>query len=186
MVKDKTKFGFSLAEALVSMLVLSMFFMATSKIISTKPKSENITYIHGFFECYTDGGRVMQKLAQENAVTTPKAAPGGTCTFTPPKGIDFVIIYALNDSDGGVTKFYTSTDPILDGDSITGSDKVTITSAQLANFQDYLEESEGTEQGNDQINEFINFLAMSHPKSSLYGILKNDPTYKGPAVILGW
>ena len=46
MVKNKTKFGFSLAEALVSMLVLSLFFMATSKIISTRPKSEKITNKH--------------------------------------------------------------------------------------------------------------------------------------------
>ena len=167
------------------MLVLSLFFMATSKIISTRPKSEKITNKHGYFECYMNGGRVMQKLSLENAAATPEAAPNNTCSFVPPKGISFVVIHAFNNSSGQ-RRFYTYTDPIVDGDSYNGGDKVTISYNDLRRFHELLDENEGEENGNDQINEFTNFLGMSHPSSSLYGILKTNNAYVGPAVFFGW
>ena len=185
MVKNKTKFGFSLAEALVSMLVLSMFFLATSKIITTRPKAEVITYKHGYFECYMQGGQLMQKLSEENANTSPKNA-GTACTYIPPKGISFLIIHAFNDHENNIRKFYTSEEAFIDGDSITGSDEVSINAVQLAKFHEYLEDGNEELVGNDKINEFINFLGLSHPTSSLYQILKTDPTYKGPALFIGW
>lgn len=70
MVKKR---GFSLIEALVAMGILSIFFAATAKIITTKPKAERVSYIHGSFKCCES-----------------------QCYFKPPSGVAFFSIKAAN------------------------------------------------------------------------------------------
>ena len=50
------KKGFSLAEALVVMAVVSIFFAAVTKVITTRPKKPKQANLHGYYECYVDGG----------------------------------------------------------------------------------------------------------------------------------
>jgi len=62
------KFGFSLAEALVSMLVISLFFLATAKVITIKEKDKP-KMLSGFYECYCSNNTCKQhgsKIAEED------------------------------------------------------------------------------------------------------------------------
>ena len=178
-IKNK-KFGFSLAEALVSMLIMSMFFIATSKIITTKPKKEVQANRHGYFECYYDGGVLKQKRSDGSYAGEPINA-GNACTFTPPTGIAFVLIYTLNDTNG--RKFYHSQEPQFNSDN--GEDVITISGSELRYFQDITEQIEAG--GNSNVYELMNFFQASYPSSSIYALLQNsNNTYSGPAVFIGW
>ena len=81
MVKKNHKKGFSLAEALVSMLILSIFFGVAAKMVTQRPKQEYIVSPHGFFECYKDNtdGTIKVNGTGLDSPTT------GTCEFTPAK-----------------------------------------------------------------------------------------------------
>lgn len=83
------KKGFSLAEALVVMAIISIFFAAAGKIMTQKPKPIKQQNPHGYFECYLDGATLKQSSAIEEAATDPIDAEGGACTFEPPKGVAF-------------------------------------------------------------------------------------------------
>ena len=83
------KKGFSLAEALVVMAIISIFFAAAGKIMTQKPKPIKQQNPHGYFECYLDGATLKQSSAIEEAATDPIDAEGGVCTFEPPKGVAF-------------------------------------------------------------------------------------------------
>ena len=83
------KKGFSLAEALVVMAIISIFFAAAGKIMTQKPKPIKQQNPHGYFECYLDGGTLKQSSAIEEAATDPVVAEGGACKFEPPKGVAF-------------------------------------------------------------------------------------------------
>ena len=174
-IKNK-KFGFSLAEALVSMLILSVFFVATSKIITTKPKQEVQSNKHGYFECYYDGEQLKQKRSDGSYAGEPVAV-SSACYMTPPAGIDFVIIYALNNG-----RFYNCQEPQFSGDN--GSDEVKITDSDLRHFQDYMEDAGD---GDTDMNILANFFAMSYPSSSIYEKLRtSNNEYIGPAVFICW
>lgn len=58
------KKGFSLAEALVVMAVVSIFFAAVTKVITTRPKKPKQANLHGYYECYVDGG-MYGKIREE-------------------------------------------------------------------------------------------------------------------------
>ena len=83
------KKGFSLAEALVVMAIISIFFAAAGKIMTQKPKPIKQQNPHGYFECYLDGATLKQSSAIEEAATDPVVAEGGACKFEPPKGVAF-------------------------------------------------------------------------------------------------
>ena len=91
------KQGFSLVEVLVSMLILSIFFVAAAKIITTKPKEEKIVTPHGYFECYWDGGTLYNHATSGAGVTIPnKAVPSGKCSYSPTSGaalMNVTVIY---------------------------------------------------------------------------------------------
>ena len=83
------KKGFSLAEALVVMAIISIFFAAAGKIMTQKPKPIKQQNPHGYFECYLDAGTLKQSSAIEEAAADPVVAEGGACKFEPPKGVAF-------------------------------------------------------------------------------------------------
>lgn len=82
--KSFKKLGFSLVEALISMAILSIFFAATAKIITTKPKKERVQTSHGSFYCCSN-----------------------SCTFKPPSGVSFFNIYAKQ----GYIDYYSVYEP---------------------------------------------------------------------------
>ena len=83
------KKGFSLAEALVVMAIISIFFAAAGKIMTQRPKPQKIEYPHGYFECYLDGATLKQAAANEEVEKENIVASGGVCKFEPPKGVAF-------------------------------------------------------------------------------------------------
>lgn len=84
------KKGFSLAEALVVMAVISIFFAVAGKIMTQRPKPQALKYPHGYFECYIgDDGSLMQSNASEAVITEPIKVSGTACAFEPPKGVAF-------------------------------------------------------------------------------------------------
>ena len=173
MVNIKNKKGFSLAEALISMLILSIFFLATSKVMTTKQKPDEQVNPHGFYECYVRNGDLKQRRASESSVTAEQSVD--SCTFTPSQGIAYVTIYAVQDSQHVIMavepQFNSPIDPI---NSV----------AQLRNFGNQLDNPEDNDLDVDNLR---NFLEISYPRSGLLGII-NDGTYNNndPALFIGW
>lgn len=109
------KKGFSLAEALVVMAIISIFFAAASKIITTRPKPPKQVNQHGYYECYLNVYQTINAAGQQVTVSRPTqryvrnnvatAAEEVSCSFEPPNGIAF---YNIN-SYGPV--FHSSFEP---------------------------------------------------------------------------
>lgn len=73
-------------EALVVMAIISIFFAAASKIITTKPKPPKQVNSHGYYECYVNGG-LNQRYVRDGIGTALQSV--ATCTFEPPGSIAF-------------------------------------------------------------------------------------------------
>ena len=90
------KKGFTLVEALTSMLIISIFFAIMSKTIISKPKTvEKPEHHHGFYECYnmdaySDGMESDSTLSEDEEAE---------CTFKPVPGTAFAVIYTFNGKD---------------------------------------------------------------------------------------
>ena len=65
------KKGFSLAEALVVMAIISIFFAAASKIITTRPKPPKQVNQHGYYECYLNVYQTINAAGQQVTVSRP-------------------------------------------------------------------------------------------------------------------
>lgn len=181
--KNRIKFGFSLAEALVSMLVLSLFFMATAKIITLKQKDAKTNNISGYFECYVDNGDLKQHFVDGGTVTEIQdVSESGECLFRAPSRLPSITIYTRNtNAVTNATQFAFSTEPFA-------ADTITITRADLATYHEQLNPSTtiGPEDITEDYDPFRVMLEISYPNSGLGTILEDDSTYAGPAVFISW
>ena len=91
------KSGFTLAEMMISMLVVSIFFAAFAQTLTyKKPKEVQITP-HGFFECYYRGGQLYVHTYKDNLRGRDKEPNQSTnCNFEPPVGLTFINVHYLN------------------------------------------------------------------------------------------
>mgnify|MGYP001095526441 CR=1 FL=1 len=80
------KRGFSLAEALVVMVIISIFFAAAAKVFTTRPKPKKQINAHGYYECYGSGS--FQQRYVRDGIESPTVSVS-KCTFEPPTGIAF-------------------------------------------------------------------------------------------------
>lgn len=87
------KKGFSLAEALVVMVIISIFFAAAAKVFTTRPKPKKQLNIHGYYECFNSGGLHQRYI--RDGVESPTVAVG-VCTFEPPVGVSFFNINSFS------------------------------------------------------------------------------------------
>lgn len=94
------KKGFSLAEALVVMAIISILFSVAAKVITTRPKPPKQTTAHGYFECYLNGG-LWQRTVIDGVATEPKSM-GSQCQFKPQTGVAF---YNINSHNPDITRF---------------------------------------------------------------------------------
>lgn len=101
------KKGFSLAEALVVMAVVSIFFAAVTKVITTRPKKPKQANLHGYYECYVDGG-MYERYVRNGVATKPKAVT--KCKFQPPGNISFFNINTCGPA------FYSNMEPNISRD----------------------------------------------------------------------
>ena len=101
MVKNNHKKGFSFAEILVSMLILSLFFLAGAKVFTRKEKPEVMKKVHGFYECYWNGGDLYQAMSKFGSRPTPVKV-NGSCVFATTKNNSLFDITILFPNRGGV------------------------------------------------------------------------------------
>lgn len=96
------KGGFSLAEMLLVLMILSFLTIAMAPFVVKKVNKKTARAPHGRYECYIDEttGKTMQYLANENgAVTGPVEV--AACTFSTPKKASFFIVQAIGAGAGG-------------------------------------------------------------------------------------
>jgi len=87
MVKNNLKKGFSLAEALIVMVIISVFFATAAKVITTKPKAKRIVNEHGYYECYIKGGGIYQRYVRQDLPAEEENV--SVCSFEAPTGVGF-------------------------------------------------------------------------------------------------
>lgn len=174
------KRGFSLAEALVVMAVISIFFAVAGKVITQRPKPQVQKNPHGYFECYLDGNTLKQASAAEGVATEPVTATNNTCTFEPPKGVAFFNINTFGRA------YYSEFEPNVNNvisikinnttskDFITiykGSDSYTIPAVEDTTDRTFINEREVAH----------SYLEVLHPTSQLY----NNGNYR-TGIMLSW
>lgn len=175
------KKGFSLAEALVVMAVISIFFAVAGKVMTQRQKPQVLKNQHGYFECYLNGGTLMQARATEGIVSEPVAASGGVCTFEPPKGIAFFNLNTFGRA------YYSAFEPNVNNvidirindsayttDFVTiskGSDSLAIPAATNTTGATFLNEKAVAE----------TYLEIVHPSSQIY----NKGNYR-TGVMFSW
>ena len=99
--KDKRcKFhGFSMAEMLVVLLIMSFIAIGVPLIHFKKAELKTKRSIHGRYECYYNGGALTQYSVNEDGVEQgPDAVT--ECRFAPPKSAIFFMVHAVG--GGGV------------------------------------------------------------------------------------
>lgn len=126
----KMKNGFSLAEMMIVILILSIFLAAaapimTRKFIKSKTTSANGvggSLTHGSYECYRDqNGNLyqIQTSSENNFTGTPSAV--ASCTFTAdPTGKNADVIVVGGGGGGGKFDYYRSQDGINATDRTNG------------------------------------------------------------------
>ena len=114
------KKGFTLVEALTSMLIISIFFAIMSKTMTTRSShelSQKPEYHHGYYECYNEKGYLTptgayragswrtQKYSNDHFTSSKdrSSTSSAACTFTPVPGTAFAVIYAFP-GDAGINE----------------------------------------------------------------------------------
>ncbi len=148
------KKGFTLAETLIVMAVISILFSVAAKVITTRPKYKKQSVSHGYFECYKTGGGMYQRTVRDEVATAPTSV-ADECVFTPPSGISFFNIHSRNPNASRFEPVINKRLRIRLGESIAFYD---------GNSNSYLLESDGvnTVDGADA------FYQTIYPDSQLY------------------
>ena len=156
------KNGFSLAEALVVMAIISIFFAFASKVITTKPKAIKQDTPHGYFECYRNGstGPLMQNYVYEVVIKEPEEV--SACKFKPPVGAAFFNINVYG-------RFYSAFEPNI-------TNEISITVAPHTGYIQMTVDgsavslpSNSSSADYEQLKERIKvFLESKYPESGLY------------------
>ena len=178
--KRDLKFAFSLAEVLIGMLIMSLFFMATTKVISVKQKPLVQEYPHGYYECYNSGGYKEHRVdSGRNTITAGTTGVRG-CTFVPPKGIPVFNVYLVSNTYprlrdqvlpvlGG---FYKRTEAQLTDDELNFPSGL----YTIASLYDDIEEGDNDNDfaaimkrnlSNGAASQFKRYLQMTYPDSVL-------------------
>lgn len=94
----KRKFGFSIAEALMALLVVSLITMAAVPVI-TKKKRDTSQGVHGEWMCYlNNAGQHVTRMTANGKTTT---STGSSCTFAPPGRAQNFSVKVVGGGGGG-------------------------------------------------------------------------------------
>ncbi len=105
-IRETKMGGFSLAEMLVVMLIMSFLVLGVPAVHFKKTELKTKQSLHGRFECYYNGSTLMSNYINEEGVrevATVGAATG--CTFKPPKNAVYLLVHAVG--GGGGASNYT-------------------------------------------------------------------------------
>lgn len=167
MVNKKLKKAFSLAEVVVVMMLLALFFLASTKVMTQKPKPKSQIDTHGAYECYYDGG-LKQRLTIENEEFEAESV--SRCEFKTQPG---VAIYNMNGitKDGG----YQDTEP-----NVNQVISITVTQDGVVTLINETGEQEIV-QANIEKEDIVNYFGVLHKKSKIYN--NNVPKY---GLMISW
>ena len=99
---QKYKYGFSLLESLVVMIIVAIFVAVMASVIPHKSKPKVSAEAHGGFECYYDGNDVYSRaiiIGTENS--TAKKETGNYCIFRPDIYVSHIIVNAVGGGSAG-------------------------------------------------------------------------------------
>ena len=139
--------------------------------MTTKQRPEVQENPHGFYECFIANGSLQQK--QSVGTTTTPQRTVEWCSFTPPQGLAFVIIYAMQDRN----HIYKSIEPQFNSPIDTIS-----SAAALANFHTQLG---NPEDNNLRADDLGHYLELTYPLSGLKDVIGAE-SYNGPALFIAW
>ena len=97
--------GFTLAEALVALLVITIIIAASLPIITKKKRSiDRVT--HGAYACYWQNGQLIGRYLIDQKTATGKTYYDSTegrygCEFTPPAGAKNFVVTTVGGGGGG-------------------------------------------------------------------------------------
>lgn len=182
------KSGFSILEALVSMLVLSLFFIASSRIITQKHSAEFEDSPHGYYECYFADGKQWEHRSQDSEDREPKEVD--KCIFDPPTTANFVNVHYYDGSQCLSSPQIIFNDRLeLASPSSIRSKMDTTDDEEMQNAQAQYEEDENSTALSDlntrRINEFMTYLRLTHPNSQVSQMFESE-TPPSSAVFIAW
>lgn len=182
------KRGFSLAEILISMLIMSVAFMALTKVITQKPKKLMEKTPHGFYECYKTNG-VLHEDRTRNNILQPENPDVTNCTFDPPKGVYYVNVHYIgmvpSEGAGAVNKYYNAPEAMFDS-QVTFSDPSDILSDIPEEFLTESGSYNYTRNFEQDSNMFKAYLELSHQQSQIYQNWKNTGNAPENALFIAW
>lgn len=123
MKKIERRRGFSIAEALMALLVVSLITVATVPVV-TKKKRDASQGVHGEWVCYMSGSSHVTQITQDGKTTT---SSGSDCTFVPPGKAKNFSVKVVGGGGGGAAgsmpvpkTYYSSTSfkPDKNGDYV--------------------------------------------------------------------
>ena len=168
---NNKKFGFTLAEVLISMLIMSVFFVAFSKVITQKQPTEFQKSPHGYYECYliSSGGAVKQHGSDSLGKNYTSI---GKCVFDPPQNVRIYNIHYVS-----YNSYYHFSQSMFNEPLNMSSPDEFITMFDPG----YLEQLQG------DIRVFYRYLENSYRSSDLYQYL-NLHSQQGPAsgLFIAW
>lgn len=111
MNKVLCKRGFSLAEMLVVLLVISVIAAAAVPLAHKRFKVNKAKAVHGKYICYRGPSDELHELEYQNNAIIRADAIVGSCTFTPSAKASYFIVQAIGGGGGGA---YAGTIPARD------------------------------------------------------------------------
>lgn len=176
-LKFNIKLGFSLAEVLVSMLIMSVMFLALTKIMTQKPKKQMERTPHGYYECYRTADGTLHEDRTKNNVFVAENTNIQRCEFEPPKGVYYINFHYINSN----RPVYYNTQQVIFDETAIFNDPSDGTAAipqseltyEAANF-------------NNDMNMFKTYLEISHPQSRIYTRWINSNSPPVNALFIAW
>lgn len=112
MHSKKRKCAFSLAEALITLLIVCLITLASIPIL-TKKKRDITNVEHGMFACYWNGDKLVAKYSRKGAVTDgitkyDNVEQRWGCVFNPPSDAKNFVVTIVGGGGGGAAAAYKS------------------------------------------------------------------------------
>lgn len=104
--------AFSLAEALITLLIVCLITLASVPVLTKKHRSKNKaeTQSHGTYTCFLDGAGVYHFQSEINGIKNEGVLDTDFCKFTPPSdGRDYTVVAIGGGAGGGAGYSFTDT-----------------------------------------------------------------------------
>ena len=109
----KKKFGFTMAELLVSLFIVMVIATAMAPIVGPKKTTPNKQRIaHGVFECFYDDDGTLYAFRSDSSGSSQWKPNNGVCEFAPPKANSYVV--TIKGAGGDGSGLDENGNPILD------------------------------------------------------------------------